>query len=274
MTTCKYAVVGNPISHSKSPQIHAMFAEQTSQDIHYSAILADIDGFGKVADKFFAKGGQGLNVTVPFKRDAFDYASRTTVRATAAKAVNTLILEQDGSITGDNTDGIGLANDILNNLGWEIKAKRLLVLGAGGAVQGILEPLLDLQPQHIVIANRSVDKALRLAKQFSESGYLIGCALDMLEGQEFDVIINGTSTSMYGDHLSLPASLFRGKPNYCYDLMYGAEATPFMQDAKNHGAITADGLGMLVEQAAESFSIWRGVRPDTKAIIGLIRESL
>ena len=162
----------------------------------------------------------------------------------------------------------------MNNLGWEIKAKRLLVLGAGGAVQGILEPLLDLQPQHIVIANRSVDKALRLAKQFSESGYLIGCALDMLEGQEFDVIINGTSTSMRGDHLSLPASLFRGKPNYCYDLMYGAEDTPFMQDAKNHGSITADGLGMLVEQAAESFSIWRGVRPDTKPIIGVIRESL
>jgi shikimate dehydrogenase len=144
-----------------------MFSKQTAQDLHYSAILADIDGFDKAADKFFAEGGQGLNVTVPFKRDAFDYASRTTVRATAAKAVNTLILEQDGSITGDNTDGIGLANDILNNLGWEIKAKRLLVLGAGGAVQGILEPLLDLQPQHIVIANRSVDKALRLAKQFS-----------------------------------------------------------------------------------------------------------
>ena len=274
MKICRYAVIGNPISHSRSPQIHSMFAKQTGQELEYSAILVDIGDFNMAADKFFAEGGRGLNVTVPFKRDAFDYASRTTDRATLAKAVNTLIVEPDGSITGDNTDGIGLVNDIINNLDWEINSKKILVLGAGGAAQGILEPLLALHPQHIVIANRSVDKALRLAKQFSEYGYLLGCALDMLDGQEFDVIINGTSSSMLGNQLPLPASIFLGKPNYCYDLMYGAELTPFMKQANNHGAITADGLGMLVEQAAESFSIWRGVKPDTKPIIDLIRESL
>lgn len=274
MTLFRYAVVGNPISHSKSPQIHSMFASQTKQNIEYSAILADIDGFSIAADAFFSGGGKGLNVTVPFKRDAFDYATRTTDRAAKARAVNTLVLEKDGTIVGDNTDGIGLLNDICSNLGWEIKSKKILILGAGGAVQGILQPLLDMHPQHIVIANRSVDRALTLAKRFSESGYLLGCALDMLDGQEFDVIINGTSVGLSGGNLSLPASLFGTHPTYCYDLMYGARPTTFMQKASQYGAITADGLGMLVEQAAEAFAIWRGVKPITKDIIKMMRDSL
>ena len=276
--TDKYAVFGNPIKHSKSPEIHRAFAVQTLQAMEYNRQLVELDDFAEAADRFFQAGGRGLNITVPFKQDAYSYGSRITPRARRAGAVNTLAMQADGTVLGDTTDGVGLVTDIKDNLGWQIKAKRILILGAGGAVRGVLEPLLAEQPQHIVIANRTTDKALQLSKGFAELGYILGCGLDMLDGQEFDLIINGTSASLQGDLPPLPDSLVtqnadRGK-TACYDMMYGAEPTVFMSWARQQGALAADGLGMLVEQAAESFSLWRGIRPDTRHLIDALRLKL
>ncbi len=276
--TDQYAVFGNPIVQSKSPEIHRAFAEQTLQKMDYDRQLVSADGFKAAADGFFQSGGKGLNITAPFKQDAYGYGSRTTARARRAGAVNTLAVQDGGTILGDTTDGVGLVRDIVHNLGWPIRAKRVLILGAGGAVRGVLEPLLAEQPQHVVIANRSVDKALQLAKGFAELGYLLGCGLDVLDGQEFDLIINGTSTSLQGGMPPLPDSILAPSSDLsktaCYDMMYGAMPSPFMGWAKQRGALTADGLGMLVEQAAESFALWRGVRPETHAVIDALRASL
>jgi shikimate dehydrogenase len=273
--TDKYAVFGNPIAHSKSPDIHRQFAEQTGQSLSYQKQLVDEQGFDEAADAFFADGGKGLNITVPFKQDAYAYVARTTPRARRAGAVNTLTLEADGTILGDTTDGIGLVGDIVHNLGWEIRHKKVLILGAGGAVRGVLEPLLEQQPQHVVIANRTVDKALQLAKGFAEFGYLLGCGFDMLGEQQFDLVINGTSASLQGDLPPLPDSLINPDAGtVCYDMLYGAEPTPFMQWAAERGALVSDGLGMLVGQAAESFALWRGVRPETAPVIADIRAKL
>jgi shikimate dehydrogenase len=273
--TDKYAVFGNPIAHSKSPDIHRQFAEQTGQDLSYSKQLVAEDGFEAAANEFFANGGRGLNITVPFKQDAYAYVARTTPRARRAGAVNTLSLEADGTILGDTTDGVGLVSDIVNNLGWEIRHKRVLVLGAGGAVRGVLEPLLEQQPQHIVIANRTVDKALQLSKGFAEFGYLLGCGFDMLGEQQFDLIINGTSAGLQGELPLLPDSLIDANgTTACYDMLYGAEPTPFIQWAAQRGAQVSDGLGMLVGQAAESFALWRGVRPETAPVIANLRDQL
>ncbi|MGB2421605.1 MAG: shikimate dehydrogenase [Porticoccaceae bacterium] len=271
----KYAVFGNPIAHSQSPDIHRQFAEQTGQDLSYSKQLVAEDGFEAAANAFFASGGKGLNITVPFKQDAYAYVARTTPRARRAGAVNTLSLEADGTILGDTTDGVGLVSDIVNNLGWEIRHKRVLVLGAGGAVRGVLEPLLEQQPQHIVIANRTVDKALQLSKGFAEFGYLLGCGFDMLGEQQFDLIINGTSAGLQGELPPLPDSLIDASgTTACYDMLYGAEPTPFIQWAAQRGAQVSDGLGMLVGQAAESFALWRGVRPETAPVIADLRAKL
>jgi shikimate dehydrogenase len=273
--TDKYAVFGNPIEHSKSPDIHRQFAEQTGQDLSYSKQLVAEDGFEAAANEFFANGGKGLNITVPFKQDAYAYVARTTPRARRAGAVNTLSLEADGTILGDTTDGVGLVGDIVHNLGWEIRHKKVLILGAGGAVRGVLEPLLEQQPQHVVIANRTVDKALQLAKGFAEFGYLLGCGFDMLGEQQFDLVINGTSASLQGDLPPLPDSLIDPDAGTaCYDMLYGAEPTPFMQWAAERGALVSDGLGMLVGQAAESFGLWRGVRPETAPVIANLRDQL
>ena len=276
--TDKYAVFGNPIKHSKSPEIHRAFAVQTLQAMEYNRQLVELDNFANAADRFFQAGGRGLNITVPFKQDAYGYGSRITPRARRAGAVNTLAMQADGTVLGDTTDGVGLVTDIKANLGWQIKAKRILILGAGGAVRGVLEPLLAEQPQHIVIANRTIDKALQLSKGFAELGYILGCGLDMLEGQEFDLIINGTSASLQGDLPPLPDSLVApssdSSKTACYDMMYGAEPTVFMSWARQRGALAADGLGMLVEQAAESFSLWRGIRPDTRHVIDALRLKL
>ena len=276
--TDKYAVFGNPIKHSKSPEIHRAFAVQTLQAMEYNRQLVELDDFDKAVDQFFQAGGRGLNITVPFKQDAYSYGSRITARARRAGAVNTLAMQADGTVLGDTTDGVGLVTDIKDNLGWPIKAKRILILGAGGAVRGVLEPLLAEQPQHIVIANRTIDKALQLSKGFAELGYILGCGLDMLEGQEFDLIINGTSASLQGDLPPLPDSLVApssdSSKTACYDMMYGAEPTVFMSWARQRGALAADGLGMLVEQAAESFSLWRGIRPDTRHVIDALRLKL
>jgi shikimate dehydrogenase len=271
----KYAVFGNPIAHSQSPDIHRQFAEQTGQDLSYSKQLVAEDGFEAAANEFFASGGKGLNITVPFKQDAYAYVARTTPRARRAGAVNTLSLQADGTILGDTTDGVGLVSDIVNNLGWEIRHKRVLILGAGGAVRGVLEPLLEQQPQHLVIANRTVDKALQLSKGFAEFGYLLGCGFDMLGEQQFDFIINGTSAGLQGELPPLPDSLIDASgTTACYDMLYGAEPTPFIQWAAQRGAQVSDGLGMLVGQAAESFALWRGVRPETSPVIADLRAKL
>ena len=273
--TDRYAVFGNPIAHSKSPEIHRQFAEQTGQALSYEKQLVDEQGFDEAADAFFANGGKGLNITVPFKQDAYSYVARTTPRARRAGAVNTLCLEADGTVLGDTTDGVGLVSDILHNLGWEVRHKKVLILGAGGAVRGALEPLLERQPQHVVIANRTVDKALQLSKGFAEFGYLLGCGYDMLGEQQFDLIINGTSAGLKGDFPPLPGSLINPEgTTVCYDMLYGAEPTPFMQWASERGAQVSDGLGMLVGQAAESFALWRGVRPETAPVIASLRSQL
>lgn len=271
--TDRYAVFGNPIAHSKSPQIHTLFAQQTGQDIRYEKVLVDEDRFEAEAEAFFASGGKGLNITVPFKLDAYSFASRLTERARKAGAVNTLALQDDGSVLGDNTDGVGMVSDMIDNLGWELKHQRILILGAGGAVRGVLQPLLEQQPQFVTIANRTVEKALQLSKGFAELGYVCACGFDQLEGQDFDIIINGTSASLSGEVPPLPQGLARGAR--CYDMMYGAQPTVFLRWAGKNGAVEqADGLGMLVGQAAHSFRLWRGVSPKTGPVIQQLRKQL
>ncbi|MDF1692478.1 MAG: shikimate dehydrogenase [Zhongshania sp.] len=269
-----YAVYGNPVKHSKSPQIHAAFAEQTGQQLHYRAHKVELGRFAEVAAQFFEHGGKGLNITVPFKLDAFEFADQLSGRARRAGAVNTLAIQDDGTIYGDNTDGVGLVRDIHDNLGWDIQGRRILVLGAGGAVRGILGPLLKQGPSHVLIANRTEEKAQKLAEQFQKLGNVAGGSYAGLAAGQFDLIINGTSASMSGDLPPLPSHIL-SNDGCAYDMMYGAEPTPFMRWAAGEAAwAVSDGLGMLVEQAAESFCIWRGVRPDTKPVIELIRHSL
>ncbi|MBI3528646.1 MAG: shikimate dehydrogenase [Betaproteobacteria bacterium] len=273
--TDRYAVVGNPIAHSKSPEIHAAFARQTGQDIEYSRLLAPADGFRATLETFRAAGGKGVNVTVPFKLEAFDLADEVSQRAKDAEAANFLEFE-DGRIRADNTDGVGLVRDIVHNLGFGLAAKRVLLMGAGGAAQGVLTPLLEREPSILTIANRTVEKALRLADTFrrkavAASSVLCGLGFDELAGHHFDLVINATSTSLRGELPPLPADAFAAGA-LAYDMMYGTGPTPFLAFAAAHGAKTSDGLGMLVEQAAESFLLWRGVRPDTAPVIALLRN--
>lgn len=261
-----YAVVGNPIGHSKSPVIHNSFAEQTGEDLFYKAILAPLDGFDAEVKRFMAHGGQGLNVTVPFKENAYRLADELTPRARRARAVNTLKRLENGRLLADNTDGAGLVRDLTVNNGVAIKGKRVLLLGAGGAVRGVLQPLLEQQPTEIVIANRTISKAEDLASDFSDLGQLSGQGFADLEGV-FDIIINGTSASLAGELPPLPDGLLNAK-TVCYDMMYSTQTTVFNAWATRQGALKAiDGLGMLVEQAAEAFTLWRGVRPDTTRVM-------
>lgn len=270
----RYAVFGNPIKHSRSPQIHAAFAEQTDQRLTYRSQLVELGHFGDAAREFFATGGKGLNVTVPFKLDAFAFADELSIRARHAGAVNTLALLADGRIYGDNTDGCGMVRDINDNLGWEIAGRRLLVLGAGGAARGVLEPLLKRGPAFTVVANRTVEKALELARLFADHGDVRGCSFEALAGNQFDLVINATSASLTGELPPLPTHLL-SDDCCCYDMTYGAEPTAFMRWAAAQAAwAVADGLGMLVEQAAESFCIWRGVRPETRPVIDGVRHAL
>ena len=273
--TDRYAVVGNPIAHSKSPEIHTAFARQTGQDIDYSRLLAPVDGFRATVERFRAAGGKGVNVTVPFKLEAFDLADEVSQRVKDAEAANFLAFD-DGRIRADNTDGMGLIRDIVHNLGFGLKNKRVLLLGAGGAAQGALTPLLEHEPSILTVANRTVEKALRLAethrrKAVAASSVLCGLGFDELAGHQFDLVINATSTSLHGELPPLPADAFVPGA-LAYDMMYGATPTPFLAFAAAHGAKTCDGLGMLVEQAAESFLLWRGVRPETAPIIALLRN--
>jgi shikimate dehydrogenase len=274
--TDRYAVIGNPIAHSKSPQIHALFASQTAQDIQYTRLLAPVDGFKATVEAFIAEGGRGANVTVPFKLEAFDLAHQVSPRAKEALAANFLKFE-NGRIAADNTDGFGLVRDIAVNRAFAIAGKRVLLMGAGGAAQGLLVPLLEAQPAILTIANRTADKALRLAESVrhhaasahtvvSSQGY------SELAGKHFDLVINATSASL-GDELPpLPPTVFAAGA-LAYDLMYGRQSTPFLSLARQQGVeLLADGLGMLVEQAAESFRLWRGVRPHTAPVIEALRR--
>jgi len=270
----RYAVIGNPIEHSKSPLIHQAFAAQTGQDIDYSRVLAPLDGFVKTVQAMREAGFRGANVTVPFKLEAFNLADQLTERAHDAGAVNTMILSDEG-IVGDNTDGVGLVRDIQQNLGLSFQAKRVLLIGAGGAAEGVLHPVLEQQPQLLVIANRSMDKALSMVKKVEEQGdfrfvSVNAHAFDDLHGQSFDIVINATSTGLSDTQLPLPPDIF-AEGALAYDMMYGRE-TPFMAFARSHGAArVADGLGMLVEQAAESFYLWRQIRPNTLPVIAQLR---
>ena len=270
----RYAVFGNPIAHSKSPQIHSLFAEQTGQNLVYTAELAEIGQFARAVEKFVENNGRGLNITVPFKEDAWALTRQRSDRAQRAGAVNTIIVQPDGSLYGDTTDGIGLVRDLTQNHQVKIKDSDILIIGAGGAVRGVLEAILEQQPASLMITNRTKLKAVQLAEDFSEFGNIHGCGLDEVNGADFDIVINGTSASLQGELPSLPASIFR--ENSCsYDMMYAAGATPFMQWSSNNGAQQVfDGLGMLVEQAAESFYLWRKVRPDTHPVIEQIRALL
>ncbi len=271
--TDQYAVFGNPINHSKSPAIHRQFAEQTGQDLHYAKQLVAEDAFVKTVQAFFAEGGKGLNVTVPFKVEAFQFAQQLTPRAQRAGAVNTLAIQANGLVLGDNTDGIGMVHD-MHNLGWELQGKRILILGAGGAVRGIMQPVLAEHPSQVVIANRTVSKAEELAAHFHDLGNVQACSFERLAGESFDVVINGTSASLSGDLPPLPNSLLRSNA-CCYDLMYGAEPTVFLKWAAEQGAAKlADGLGMLIGQAAEAFYLWRQIRPEVVPVITALRRQL
>jgi shikimate dehydrogenase len=270
--TDRYAVIGNPVAHSKSPEIHARFAQQTGEQISYERLLAPLDRFEKTVDDFMDAGGRGANVTVPFKLEAYALATELSVRAQAAGAVNTLCLNGD-VIFGDNTDGVGLVTDIVQNAGIALHGKRLLLLGAGGAARGVLLPLLEQQPAQLVIANRTLQKATLLVEEFSAPhGVLSASGYDTLAGK-YDVIINATSASLADALPPLDGAVFAAGA-LAYDMMYSRDATPFMRFAAGHGATVRDGLGMLVEQAAESFFVWRGVRPDTGPVHLALRALL
>ena len=269
--TDKYCVFGNPISHSKSPIIQAAFARQTGQDIDYQAILAPTDGFADAVDAFIAEGGKGANVTLPFKQEAYQLATRLTLRAEQAGAVNTLVFNDD-EVVGDNTDGVGLLRDIMINLKYPIQGKRILLLGAGGAARGVVGPLLGEHPESLVIANRTVVRARSLAEHFASTGPVTGCGYDELAGHVFDIVINATSASLSGTMPPLPEGIF-APGSLAYKMMYGLGDTPFRIFAREQGAgMISEGLGMLLEQAAESFYVWRGVRPDCAPVAELLQQ--
>lgn len=269
----QYGVMGNPVAHSKSPLIHAAFARQVGQEIEYKAFLVEPGTFTARVRDFFAHGGKGLNITVPFKQEAWELASVKSADAMLAGAVNTLMQDRRGVLQGHNTDGIGLVRDIMQNHSGVIADKSILVLGAGGATRGILLPLLQQQPARICIANRTLGKAMQLVDIFASHGVLDACSYEDLEGQCFDWVINATSASLQGELPPLPGGLLTDGA-WCYDLMYGAEPTIFCRWAEQNGAKTLDGLGMLVEQAAESFWLWRQVRPKTEPILHELRAQM
>jgi shikimate dehydrogenase len=261
----RYAVVGNPVAHSQSPWIHAEFARATGHDLDYGRIEAPLDGFERTAEEFRVAGGKGLNVTLPFKEAAFRYCSSVSKRAAAAQAVNTLAFG-DG-VFGDTTDGVGLVADLRDNLGLSLGGKAVLLLGAGGAAQGAVQALLEAGVARLVIANRTVARAEALAARFA----VRGSSYEALRGQGFDVVINATSAGLSNEAPGLPASVLQ-RAALAYDMVYGRD-TPFLAMARAAGARACDGLGMLVEQAAESFLVWRGVRPETRSVLERLRAA-
>jgi len=272
----RYALIGHPVEHSKSPLIHAAFARQTQQELNYQALLAPLDGFSDTVRMFRAEGGRGANVTVPFKIEACSLATRLTERARLAGAVNTLTFVDD-AIIGDNTDGIGLVRDLITNLACPLAGRHVLLLGAGGAARGVLFPLFQTKPVSLTVVNRTIERAQELRTAFApyagQTAFTAGSFQD-LGGWEFDVVINATSASLENRTLPLPGNILA--PNaLAYDMMYGAGNTPFLDWARAAGATQlSDGLGMLVEQAAESFALWRGVRPKSAPILSKLRRKL
>ena len=259
----RYAVIGNPIAHSRSPDIHRLFAEQTDEHITYERILATRQDFVQVVRRFLGDGGKGLNVTLPFKHDACKFVDQITELADHAGAVNTILLGADGTCIGANTDGVGLLRDLKKSLRLGLHARSILILGAGGATRGIVEPLLGERPEVLLIANRTQAKARAIADTFRHAGPIRGCGLDEIPPRPYDLILHATSAGLQHRELTLPAGLV-GPHTCCYDLMYGETMSPFMQWGREQGAeCVVDGFGMLLEQAAESFYLWRGKRPDT-----------
>lgn len=269
----RYAVMGNPVAHSKSPAIHQLFARQFQHRIEYLAIQVDPGGLRQAVEQFRAAGGKGLNVTLPFKLDAFRLAENMSERAKAAGAVNTLKFESDDRIFGDNTDGIGMVHDIQLNLEMPITGKQVLLLGAGGAARGVLGPLLKHRPARVVVANRTIAKARDVVQLFRGQAPVEACSFADLRGKHFDIVINGTSASAKGEAPELPATLFT-RDSLAYDMMYGDRPTPFLEWAALNGAArVSDGLGMLVEQAAESYFVWRGARPETRPVLAALKKA-
>ncbi|WP_353572278.1 shikimate dehydrogenase [Candidatus Albibeggiatoa sp. nov. BB20] len=272
----QYAVIGNPIDHSKSPSIHSSFAYQAGQALDYKTMLVSTDEgeFAKAVQAFQQEGGKGLNITVPFKQQAWDIAQQRTSHAEHAGALNTLWFDEQGVIHGDNTDGVGLVRDLTMNYQFALRDKKILIMGAGGAVRGILQPLLAENPASCTIVNRTVSKAQALATLFQQQGHIQAIGYEDLQG-EYDLIINGTSASLQSQLPPLPDNGLILDKTWCYDMMYGANDTLFIQWAKQHGVPkTIDGLGMLVEQAAESFYLWRDIRPETASVIQKLRMTL
>lgn len=269
-TPDRYAVIGWPVKHSRSPFIHAMFARQTEQNMTYQLLEAAPEQFESTVQDFFAKGGKGLNITVPHKQAAFAIARYRSPRAEFAGAVNTLSLHE-GELMGDNTDGVGLFNDLSRNLHFDLEDMRVLMLGAGGAARGVIAPILQARPAELVIANRNVDRADQLVEEFMTLGTLSSISFADLEARPFDLIINATSASLQGEMPALPTGIV-DTHTLCYDMAYGKDGTVFTRWAEQQGAERAvQGWGMLVEQAAESFFIWRGVRPDTAEVLAALQ---
>ena len=269
--TDRYAVIGHPVLHSRSPEIHAAFARECGVDIQYERMLAPLAGFVATVDAFRADGASGANVTLPFKLEAFAYASETTARAERGGSVNTLSFIGE-KIIGDNTDGVGLCRDIVQNLGQSLQGARILLIGAGGAARAVVGALLDYQPENLAITNRDAAKAQAIMQDFSAEKSLCVLGLAELPARRFDVLVNATSASLTASLPLVPASCF-DKNALAYDMMYGKGLTPFLALAANAGARTADGLGMLVEQAAEAFYVWRRVRPATAPVISLLKKT-
>jgi len=271
--TDRYALIGHPLGHTKSPRIHGEFARATGQDLTYEAIEAPLDGFKAAVDAFRAAGGRGINVTLPFKLEAFAYATDRMERARLAGAANCMKFEGDKAIA-ENFDGLGLVNDIQRNLGFAVRGRRVLLMGAGGAARGALMPLLENGPALVVVANRTVPKAKALVDQFAAYGTLVTGGYPDLAGEKFDIVLNATSASLRGELPPVPSSAF-ARESLAYDLVYGKGLTPFLRLARDAGAgRLADGVGMLVEQAAEAFVWWRGVRPETRPMIEQISVPL
>ena len=269
-----YAVVGNPIGHSRSPRIQTAFAQATAQDMQYEAILSPLDGFRQVVSDFFAtEAGKGLNITLPFKEQAYELSDVKSLRATQAGAVNTLMKGKDGRLYGDNTDGIGLVRDMTQNLGWTLEGKRILVVGAGGAVRGVLGALLAQNPSQLWVVNRTHSKAQNLANIFRAYGNIDAIRFEEVLPHSVDVIINGSSSSLQGELPPLVDGIL-AEGACAYDMAYGKPDLPFLVWAQTQGATVSDGLGMLVEQAAESFFIWRDMRVESATLLAELRDEL
>lgn len=270
----RYAVIGNPIEHSKSPDIHLLFADQTGEVLSYEKIFAEENTFIQVVNEFFSFDGKGLNVTVPFKNEAYDFVDELSEYAQHAKAVNTIYKNGNGKFVGANTDGIGLLRDLKKTLRLQLSDKKILIVGAGGATQGIVEPLVNENPSELLIANRTTSKAEAIEDQFGFIGSINSCALSAIPDREFDLVINATSAGLQGDNVELPNDIIGPNTN-CYDLLYSDQDTPFMKWAKSKNAKhVVDGFGMLLEQAAEAFYLWRGKRPDTGMAYHYFRPEL